>query len=220
MRHVIHCGEQGTYEWNMHRIGKITGSHAKEIMVNELYDGKIKESAKSGKFGDGYKKYLSDKIAEMLTVEHNFDSYVSPEMQHGIVNEPIARLEYSLRNMVVVDEVSFVEALDHLIGVSPDGMPRGLDRGLEIKCFGISKHVGIIRTGDIPKEVYAQCQYGMMVTDLEKWDFVIYNPFVVGNLKYHQITIDRNEEYCKILERKAIEGSEYILKEVELMRGK
>lgn len=212
---TTHYCEQGTYEWKILKLGYISASNADKIMVNELLGGRVKKTAKSGKFGVDYQNYLTEKITELMTEDHNFDTYVSPEMQWGIDNEPIARAEYSARNMVVVDEVGFISCDEHYIGISPDGLIRGFERGLEIKNFGNTKHMQIVLTGQEPAKVYAQCQQSMMVTGYPEWDFVSYNRRMKPEVRYFQKTIKRDEEYIDILQKKATLGSNHIKEVLE-----
>ena len=75
-------------------------------------------------------------------------------------------------------------------GASPDGIT---DRLIEVKCFNAEKHLNIHKD-DIPFEVMAQVQFGMMICELDLCDLVLYNPDLPADKALKIIEIKRNEK--------------------------
>lgn len=59
-------------------------------------------------------------------------------------------------------------------GCSPDGITEV--RPIEVKCFKKEKHLSIQTESDIPAEVYAQCQYVIMVLEADSIDLILFHP--------------------------------------------
>lgn len=219
---IWHEGEQGTEDWHELRRGHITASNSDLLMVNEVRGKKVVESAKSGTLGDGLKTYLHEKVKELLLTDIE-ETYISDSMQWGIDNEYLARKEYEKRNLVEVQEYCFIEVEEELVGISPDGIikdhPFIKNRGLEIKNFKTINHLEIIRTNEVPKKAFFQCQFSMMVTGFEEWDFVSFDRRLPENLQYFQATIERDEKIIEIMRKKVIECNRLILEEFDFFEN-
>jgi hypothetical protein len=163
----IYDVKQGTPEWLALRVGKLTGSKLKDVMMKDnlgLIDEMIAES------GCGFFE----------------TSFVSYDMQVGIEREPIARELYSAHTGNIVNEVGFIVSDKHdFIGCSPDGiiyndLNPGNERtygALEIKCPRPKTHCKYIRMNCIPNEYkYQVMNYFLCVEELEWLDFVSFNP--------------------------------------------
>lgn len=75
-------------------------------------------------------------------------------------------------------------------GASPDGIT---DRLIEVKCFNKDKHSSIEKS-NIPFEVMAQVQFGMMICELDLADLVLYNPDLPAKEALKIIEIKRDEK--------------------------
>lgn len=82
-------------------------------------------------------------------------------------------------------------------GYSPDGIADGT---IEVKCFAWPRHLAI-RRHNIPFEILAQVQYGMMICELPMCYLVFYNPEVEPA---HQIKIFKIKADKKIHSRMAM----------------
>lgn len=151
----IHNVIQGSEEWHKLRLGKLTGSKATAI----------------GNNGKGLKTYVDD-IIEALCSDSEF--YTSDDMERGNKLEPIARLKYEFETGYTVQEVGFVEYSD-FCGISPDGLIKGMKKGLEIKARNHKKHIALLRTGKVDSNTIWQMNMNMLVTGYDSWDFVSYN---------------------------------------------
>lgn len=79
-------------------------------------------------------------------------------------------------------------------GYSPDGMYK--QKLLEVKCFGKDKHLSIF-VDSIPFEVMAQCQFGMMIAEMDECDLVLYNPDIEPIEAIRIININRDDAIIK-----------------------
>lgn len=198
--------EQGTEEWFLAKKGYISASSADLLLV--------KGKSEFG-LGSGLLALIDEKVAELLTLEHDVDSgFLSRSAQRGVEEEPFARYEYERRNLLVVEETGFIRSKGYYFGFSPDGLVRCMKKGVEIKNFDSKNHIQIVTSGIVPKKVYAQCQFSMMVNDYETWDAVFYDRRVVPELQYRQFEIPRNEEMIKEMRAKAIIASNIISEKV------
>ncbi len=174
---------QGSPEWLFERAGRITGSHMADVMA----------MLKSGK-GETAKRYdyKIALIAERLTGRATA-TYVSPEMQWGTDNEPLARGAYEVETGRSVDQVGFyVHPTMEYAGGSPDGII-GKDGMLEIKCPKTSTHIGWMLEGIVPPEHEPQMSWYMACTDRKWCDFVSFDPRLPEHLQLFIVRLERDE---------------------------
>lgn len=168
---VTHDLKQGTPEWHAIRVGKVTASNAMVLLTK----GKIAATGTSGTHGSGGFWAQRGHVLE----EEAIEVY---EAVHGcIIERP---------GFITNDE--FPDT-----GWSPDGLRADIRKGIECKAFAQMKHLQCINI--VPQEVYAQCQFGIMVGDLIDMDLVLYNPDVEeSELCFYVHTIPRDD---KLIER-------------------
>jgi len=177
---------QGTDEWQLHRLGKITASKFSILM------GKS--------FAKTVYTYAYEIVAEMLTGEWKEVSAI--QMDWGHENEPKARKNYKLATFNHVEEVGFIE-YNNMIGCSPDGLV-GQTGMLEIKCpWNSSNHVISLVKKNVPEIYKAQVQGQLWIAGREWCDFVSFDPRV-KDLSKQLIIIraNRDEGYIKELQDK------------------
>jgi putative phage-type endonuclease len=162
--------EQGTKEWHVVRLGKLTASKASAIATN----------------GKGLQTLVFEKVEELLTREFK-ETFKSKEMERGNELEPKARNAYELETGNIVQEVGFIEQ-DQYSGCSPDGLVS--DDGLvEIKCPNFRTYFEYMESGKINPTYYAQMQMQMLISDRKYCDYVVYHP----DFKKNPIIIKRVE---------------------------
>jgi hypothetical protein len=164
---IIH-GEiiQGSEQWDELRLTRPTASE-----FSKIYTGGGKLSAQR----EAYMRRLS--IAR---------KYVLPTFQgnqwtdRGHELEPVARERFIQETGFDVRNVGFITRDDQMAGGSPDGMiydssgqPVG---GIEIKCFNVDKHLGILEKGKLPTENAPQVHGHLWITGLPAWVFILYCP--------------------------------------------
>jgi hypothetical protein len=159
---IIREIEQGSADWLALRLGIVTCSELDCLLVN----GKGPEG-----FGAGAMSYMDQLIGERITGEAAELPFSTRATERGKEFELLARELYQIREEVTVEEVAII--LNHGIGYSPDGLIG--DNGLtEIKSKLPKFQVGVILSGEVPKEHVAQCQGGLYVSGREWIDFISY----------------------------------------------
>lgn len=190
--------EQRSPEWYALRELRMTASNASIII-----------SA-----GKGLQTYCRQLFLESI-LPMNRETFISADMERGILLEPDAREYYEKTTGQTVDLVAFVEGTKYS-GCSPDGLI-GKDGGLECKCPNDKTYLNYLldETGDIsclPKEYYNQVQMCLMITKRKWWDLAFYNPNFTNNpLIVHRIYPDL-EIYDKL--KKGLKEGEKIIKQI------
>ena len=184
---------QGSPEWLGERHGRITGSKMADV-VAFLKGGKGETEARYN-----YKIAL---IAERLT-GRSTDTYVSPEMQWGTDNEPLARGAYEVETGRSVEQVGFYVHPDmDYAGGSPDGIV-GKDGMIEIKCPKTATHIGWMLDGIVPAEHEPQMAWYLACTGRAWCDFVSFDPRLPEHLQLFIKRMPRNDERIIELESAA-----------------
>lgn len=157
--------EQGSPEWLEARLGRVTMSELKTLLVN----GKG-----PGGFGTGALSYMHQLIGERMTGElaEPFQGNVHTRRGHEL--EVVAReLYHDATGEAEPQEVGII--LNHDVGYSPDSLISD-DGLLEIKTKLPKYQIEVLLSGEIPAEHIAQCQGGLWVSEREWIDFVSYWP--------------------------------------------
>ncbi|SEM06251.1 lambda exonuclease family protein [Halomonas daqiaonensis] len=157
--------EQGTPEWHAARLGIVTMSELKTLLV--------KGKGPSG-FGAGALSYMHQLIGERITGEPSDVFQGNGHTQRGHELEPVARELYQeATGLPRLEQVGII--LNHGVGYSPDCLvdSRGL---VEIKTKLPKYQIELLLEGELPQEHVAQCQGGLWVSEREWIDFVSYWP--------------------------------------------
>jgi putative phage-type endonuclease len=185
--------EQGSFEWFLLRLGKLTASKL------ALALGKTK-----GGWVASRDNVMCEMAVERLTGTPT-ESFTSTAMQWGKDTEPLARAAYSFRRGVEVEEVAFVDhpELDWS-GASPDGLV-GKDGLIEIKCPNTANHIKTITGGAIKKAYIWQMQWQMACTGRKWCDFVSFDPRMPEHLQMLIRRVEFDEALVASLEHDAKE---------------
>ena len=179
--------EQGTNEWHLLRLGKVTASRITDV----LSKGKSGESA-------GRKNYRMELVVQRLTGLPG-ESFTSAAMEHGVLTEPKARFAYEAEKQQFVEQVAFV---DHpsieWFGCSPDGLVN--DGLIEIKCPNSTTHIEYLTDQKPPAKYIPQMQCQMAVTGRQWCDFVSFDPRLPDDLQLFVVRLERDEEYIEAME--------------------
>jgi len=166
--------EQNTPAWIQSRLGKITGSRLKDIVV---------------KRGDGKKIGYYELIAESIGIPADDES----AMERGHRLEEEAAVEFQERYGVVLKKAGmWLRDDEDRIAISPD---RVIDdtQAVEIKCLSSARHIEAVLTGKIPKDYeFQKLQYFIVNERLEKLYFAFYDPRI-PKLKLFVIEVRREE---------------------------
>ena len=156
--------EQGSDAWLACRLGIATASELDCLLVS----GKNPTG-----FGVAAFTYMDQLIGERITEEAAELPFQTKATIRGHEQEGVALSLYEAREEVKVQKVGII--LNRGIGYSPDGLV-GTDGLIEIKTKLPKFQVGVILSGEVPKEHVAQCQGGLWASDREWIDFISYWP--------------------------------------------
>ena len=179
--------EQRTEEWFAARLGKVTASRVADVLA------KIKSGESASR-----KNYKMELVVQRLTNKVG-ESFTNAAIEHGVTNEPFARMAYEAHTGTFVKEEGFV---DHPtiegFGCSPDGI---VGEGLiEIKCPNTATHIETVLENKAPSKYIPQMQCQMACTGAKWCDFVSFDPRVPEDLQLFVVRVDRDQEYIDAME--------------------
>jgi putative phage-type endonuclease len=180
--------EQRTEEWFAARLGKVTASRVADVLA------KIKSGESASR-----KNYKMELVVQRLTGKAG-ESFTNAAMEHGVTNEPFARMAYEAHTGTFVKEEGFV---DHPtiegFGCSPDGI---VGEGLiEIKAPNTANHIETVLENKAPSKYIPQMQCQMACTGAKWCDFVSFDPRVDEDLQLFIIRVNRDNEYIENMEK-------------------
>lgn len=194
---------QGTPEWHKVRCGVFTASMFSKLITPKT--DKISEQA----------DMLENRIvAEILTGNPIDDFGGTKWTDRGKELEPDAVKMYEMITGKEVIHAGFISNDDGTAGCSPDGFIVD-DRGLELKCPMPDTHVDNVLRGTAEKDHKPQIQGSLYVTGFKQWDIMSYHP----EMKPSIITVERDDEYIKLLEEILKESLDSVQRKLEIMRN-
>lgn len=192
--------EHGTEDWHRARSGKFTPS--------ELYRLMTEPRTKNEKLSEGAKTYVKEKIAEVLTIdisnEKMFHGNNATEWGNSYEGEAIELFSDMLNKEIV--NVGFINYDDNF-GGTPDGISHDKLFGIEVKCpYNASIHLDNLLLDSLAfkkerKEYYWQIQGYSLITGIENWYFVSYDPRQI-DYKLKILPIKRNEDDIRLIKEK------------------
>jgi hypothetical protein len=188
MSYVILDCEQRTPDWDLARLGRLTGSVAAEML----------DFTQKGQEGAKRKNLRVRLMLERLTgkkYERVFGG--SAVMKQGTETEPEARAAYEAITGDVVTVPGFVQHATLMAGCSLDGAVFAGARIVkiqELKCPLSATHLFYLRTGKVPEDYLAQVRHNVWITGAESADWMSYDPsFASLGLEAKLITLTRDE---------------------------
>jgi putative phage-type endonuclease len=195
--------KQGTDEWRVARLGKVTASRVADVIAK----------TKTG-YSSSRENYMAQLICERMTNQFQ-ESYTNAAMIHGTATEPLARAAYEAHANVLVDEVGII---DHpfipMSAASPDGLV-SIDGMLEIKCPNTATHFDTLLKGEVPSKYSIQMQWQMACANRLWCDFVSFDPRAPEGLQLFVKRVDRNDAYILELETEINKFLEEMDKRIE-----
>jgi len=181
---------QGSPEWFAVRMGKITASRLGDIM-------------RKTKWGEStYKAKVRLELAiERITGKSASSITMNQAMRDGQEREPAAR---KLFEAITGKEVAEVGSFDHPTiantSASPDGLIRGEDAVLELKCPTHATHAKNLMSDKMPKNYVYQVQWQIACTESDYGYFASYHPDFPKDLRLKHVKVERDDEVIKSLE--------------------
>ena len=175
---------QGSDEWFSARRGKITASRLGDLM-------------KKTKYGEStYKTRLRTELAiERITGKSASSVVMNQAMHDGIEREPEAR---QLFEAITGKEVALCGSFDHPsivnTSASPDGLLRGENAILEIKCPTAVTHVKNVMADGMDRRYLYQVAWQMACTESTHGYFVSYHPDFPPELRLKWVRVERDDD--------------------------
>ena len=175
---------QGSEEWFAVRRGKITASRLSDLM-------------KKTKYGEStYKTRLRMELAiERITGKSASSVVMNQAMHDGIEREPDAR---TLFEAVTGKEVALCGSFDHPeivnTSASPDGLLRGENAILEIKCPTAVTHARNLMADGMDKRYLFQVAWQMACTESTHGYFASYHPDFPTDLRLKYVRVERDDD--------------------------
>ena len=173
---------QGSSEWFKARMGKVTASKLSDLM-------------RKTKWGEStYKTRLRMELAiERITGKSASENFMNKAMQDGVEREPDAR---KLFEAITGKEVAECGSFDHPeivnTSASPDGLIRGEDAVLELKCPTHITHAKNLLSEKMPKNYEYQVQWQIACTESEYAYFASYHPDFPKELRLKWVKVLRD----------------------------
>lgn len=195
--------QQLSPEWLHMRCGSVTGSRVCDVMAR----------LKKGGESVARRNYKADLVVENITGLTTLH-FVTPAMEHGIENEPLAKAAYEMQTDATVedgglwlhDEISRFMA-------SPDGLV-GEDGLIEVKCPQTTTHLEYLMAGVVPEDHQPQMLAEMACTGRQWVDFVSYDPRLPKRLQLFIRRFPRDEKRIAEMEE---EVKTFLLEVAEIL---
>ncbi len=157
---------QRSPEWYEARLGRVTGSVAKDMLA---------QTAKK-EWAAGRKNLAARLVLERITGKSGESDYQNGAMRDGIEREPLARNAYEARTGELVREAGFLRHVSMMAGASLDGYIGDFDKLVSIKCRQPAQHLEFFQTGTVPGDAITQLLHECWVTGAREADYVEFNP--------------------------------------------
>lgn len=179
-------------DWQQARIGKITGSKLKDLIV---------------KRGTGQKIGFYQLIADRLALPHDGENVM--DRGKRLETEALELVAADLGGVEINSSLVLWERDDNQnIAVSPDGFI-GHRIAFEVKCLNSARHIEALVTQKIPSDYEDQVlQYFVVNDELEQLHFVFYDPRLVTK-QFFYLTVYRKDVAEKV--------ADYLAKEREML---
>jgi hypothetical protein len=180
---------QQSAEWLQLRVGMVTGSRVADVMSFLSRKSKTGEKGEESAARRNYRYEIAVECLTGLSGVH----FITPAMQWGIDNEPLARAAYEMADDVETESIGFAihDRIDRF-GASPDALV-GTDGLLEIKCPQTMTHIDYLLSGAIPVEYEPQMLAEMACTGRQWVDFVSFDPRLPKRLQRFQKRFMRDD---------------------------
>ena len=180
---------QGSEEWKLLRLGKVTASRIADVMT------KVKSGEAAAR-----RNYRAELVCQLLTGESQ-ENFCTTDMQRGLDLEPFARAAYEVKTGMLVDQVAFVPhpSIDRA-SASPDGLI-GEDGLVEIKCPKTANHIDYLLGKVPPTQYQPQMLWQMACTGRQWCDFVSYCPDLPEPLQLFVVRFPRDNGRIEEMEK-------------------
>ncbi|MCR4319718.1 MAG: YqaJ viral recombinase family protein [Candidatus Brocadiaceae bacterium] len=172
------------------RVGNITASRIKDMLA----EGK----------GVTRAKYAAQLASERMTGKPHRSAFGSASIEHGNETEAMARMQYEIRNGVMVIESGYVPHphIKHA-GCTPDGLV-GDDGLVEFKCPDSHTFLTYKLKGEIPRGYRLQMIWQAACTGRKWGDYAPYDPDYLEQDAWIQLRLAPTEKEISDMEFEVI----------------
>jgi hypothetical protein len=185
---------QGSAEWLAVRLGKLTGSHAADMLT----------TIKTGEAAARRNLRVRLVLERIIGKSQARDFVKSQAMQDGAAREPEARALYEALTGQLVTETGFLQHDTLLAGCSLDGHLGDFDGIIEIKSPIAATHLEYLRTGLVPRDYLGQVVHNLWITGALWCDWLSYQPDFPERLQVKLVRVARDEAAIHDYETKAL----------------
>lgn len=180
MKFAIVHADQRSPEWFAARLGRLTGSVAKDMLA----------TIKSGEAAARRNLRLR-LVLERVTGKSQESDFLTEAMQAGIDREAAAFAAYEALTGDVAIRTGFLAHTSLMAGCSLDGHIGNFGKLLSIKCRQPAAHYEFLKTGKIPGDALAQMRHELWITDALEHDYFSWNPDFPVELQSRVVTVQR-----------------------------
>lgn len=145
---IIDCAQRSP-EWIAARLGRLTASHAGEMLA------KRKDKTEAA----GRRNLRLQLILERLTGKPQESTYQSDAMLTGIEREADAIAAYEAEHGCIIEATGFLSHNTLMVGASLDGHIGDFDVLVSIKCRQPAAHWDFLRSGIVPSDAISQMRH-------------------------------------------------------------
>jgi len=205
---IIAC-EQRTDLWHACRLGRLTGSAAKDAIAT------IKTGEAAGR-----RDLRTRLVIERLTGQSGEDDYVNAAMQWGTDHEPEARAAFESLTGELVTETGFCQHEDLMAGCSLDGHLGDMRELVSLKCPKSATHLGYLKSPErMPATHVAQMLHELWITGARAYHFLSYDPRFPEGLQTYYFRVERDDAAVSEYAAKAEQFLRECDDEVATVRG-
>ena len=180
---------QGSESWFKARMGKISASRIADLM-------------KKTKYGEStYKTRLRMELAIERITGKSTNTFMNQAMHDGVEREPDAR---TLFEAMTGKEVALCGSFDHHeivnTSASPDGLLRGENATLEIKCPTHVTHAKNLLSETLDARYQHQVQWQIACTESDYAYFASYHPDFPPELRLKVVKVEKDDKLIAEIE--------------------
>ena len=194
---VEHSVDQRSDAWHTLRLGRLTGSRAKDALA-------------VGRGGEAYTKrdYRLELCCERLTGISAQQIRPTIDMLRGVEMESSACEAFEIYSGLLIDTTGFLSCTNHMIGCSLDGYvgtsAANADVIVEVKCPKSTTHLKWMKGGRVPPEHLAQIRHNLMVSNADVAWFVSYDDRLPKPLSLFAVEINKDNAELDEYQDKAL----------------
>lgn len=201
---------QRTPEWFAARLGRLTGSCAKDAIA----------TIKTGEAATR-RDLRTRLVLERLTGKPQEDGYINAAMQWGIDREAEAFAAYEAITGEIVTRTGFCQHDFLKAGCSLDGHIGDFHTLVSLKCPKSATHLGYLKGGDdsVPAEHVPQMLHELWITGAKVYDFLSYDPRFPLELQVFYVRAMRDDAAVKAYADKAMTFLDEVTQEEQTVRA-